>query len=554
MPRRSAYRLPCSVERRRLSDGSMSFTASKSLGYTHDGKRRRIRGQAADLPGAVARLVVLLTAASETTAAEDLTAAAVGQFGEGFRTRVAAETPSAAPVLLDALTTHLTRRQRDGHLSSLSHSRAVGLVQNHVAPHAIATQRLDEITSAGLRGFFDDLAAKRKSPDDPASPPLLGPTPRRSIHGFLAQVFAAAEDEGIVARSPMRHIERPAKPSVKSSGIGKKRGAVERTMRLMQDVPYATYLMLLPLALGLRTSERLGLVHDSFHLTSDALEMTIDAQLGRDNDYPARVPVKTENARRTLPLPLDLLPHIDALYLKRITATGKARVEFTADMLADAIATRDAGGYLRNASGAVTGSPLIDPHLFLYVGRDGAPVRAQRASSVWNKIRRTWASDEPGWVEHDFRHVARTILERERFPDATIAAWLGHAHGGTMTGTYGHVGRDELRAAGHALWTRFRRWPEPVADAATVDDLAAGVFLAFRHEFWRPSTDLDTITDTFYAIAPDGTTPATLAASDADALLRRRHGVTLEEIAYREAWLPDGHRWTPPHHLAHVRP
>lgn len=523
MPRSSSYRLPCGISTRRSSTGAVSFTAEVTIGYAP--QRRRVRRQARDLPGAVAALVAALRQQGHDARAEMLTTAAASQFGGGFYDRIEAATPATGPVLVEAVTEHLRRRHDAGHLQLASYRRGTGLVERYLRGHRLGSLRLSEITTADCAAFFDHLA---RLTDDDGSP-LLGPTPRRSLHGFLSQVFEAAEADGVIPRSPMRTVTRPKKPLAKASAVGRKPGIIPRAVTLAQSIDYDDFLMLLPLMLGLRTSERLGLQHRAFFFEQEQISLHITAQLDRET-YPAITEVlKTSAARRRIPLPMTLRPHLDALYLRRIL-DGLSRDEIDASIPVGS-------GQRRSASGAVI-SPMVSDHTTLYTNARGQPVRAQAATRHWAKVRDAHAPDESGWTEHDWRHIAAQILVGAGHSDLVIDGYLGHSTGSRIAGVYAEAGSSDLASAAATLWRSFIRWPEPVAAATphlpeTLTDLGIGTLPAL----WRPLSHTDMLLDDYRDAVPADADPA-----EVDAWLRATHGSSLLRLTYAEAWLPPAHR------------
>lgn len=530
MPRSSAYGLPCSIHHKTLSSGRKAFVARADIPASLTTSRRRIKAQGRDLPQAIARLIVNLRKANAQAVADELLDAACHQFGQGFTQRVDAATPANGPTVLETLHEHLRRRHGGGHLKLASYQRGLGLIDNHVDGEPIAKALLVAVTTEDLRAFFDHLATKT----NPDGTVMLGPTPRRSLHGFFNQIFTTAEEQGIITRSPMRGVERPKKPSVKRDGAARKPGAVQRIMQLVQhQLPYEDFLFVFPLVLGMRTSERLGLLHSAIEYQLDGIDVHITRQLDREN-YPELTSIlKTDAGYRSLPLNALARPHFDALHLRRaLERAHQGQIDESVPL--NGVAT---------AAGARQ-TMLFHNDVLLFENTKGQPVRQQSAGRQWSKLRAQFLADEPTFVEHDFRHIAATALVNDGFSDVVIDRYLGHSTQGRITHTYAHAGRDDLAKAANSLLATFSRWPQP--PDIQVEDLPE-LIRAFPRDthlssLWRSISKPELALGEY--VKHHRENPAEL-----DKRLRHLHGLGLLDLAYSEAYLPPEFRHVTDEHL-----
>lgn len=528
MPRPSAWSLPCTLTRRRTTTG-VAWLAEMTIASN---PRRRVRGQGPTAPIAVARLVVRLRARGLQDRAAVLTDAAVAQYGVGWLEQITAQTPHAGPPLHELLTAHVEARHRLGYLQEASRNRGLALVRNHVRSHEVGAMRLTELDPPTLRRLLADLLAAGST-----GPGITG---TRTLHGFLRQLCDQAVEDGRLTRSPMAGVALPAKPRPKTQTVGYGGGdsVLARAAALLADVSYDDYLLVLPLAMGLRTSERLGLTHASLAYRADGtVDVRIHAQLDREA-YPLIRPIlKTAAGHRTLAWPTCLRPHLDAIHLRRLllaVARGETNPDYAAR---DGIAAEalDAAGVLPSE---------VLPHGAALYARpsDGQPLRHQHASRTWARIRATHLPDETTWTEHNWRRVARTALAAAGVPDTTAEVYLGHSLD-SLGHVYTRPEREDLLAAAGVLADRWHRTPAPYTGPIPAD-LHGLLEVSSPATMWRPADDFDAAGVWYREAAAAGGAPA-----DLDAHLRHEWGIDIQLLWHQTAWWPQAWRAIPADHL-----
>ena len=472
MPRRSQYALPCAVERFRSSSGAVAFRASMDV--TRPGEdRRRVRAKGQSVGTAVARLVARLQSRGFTVEAEDLAAAAVAQFGPSFGERVASFQRSRLPTVSAAVEHNIDAALASGSRNAQTTERMRGLLRNHISTHALGSRHLDEVTRADLERFFDALASEVGEDGTPR----LGPSPRRSIHGLLSQVFAAALEAEEIARDPMVGVQRARKPRRPAAAqFAEHANAAATVADLARRMDYQDFLRQWPLFLGLRTSERLALQHKSFAPDREGVSLAreerttvlrVTQQLGRDAARSV-LPLKTDGSARDFTLPLLFFPHLDALYLRRAcqivaAAQADAAVGVKAGArLLDALASWEPSAPPVLSSHGSLVSPLFAPDSFLITASTGQPYRQQKANEMWARTVEAAGVSEH-IREHDLRHVAATFLARWNVSEATVASITGHAVSGrsTLSAVYTHATEEARTEALEWLACLYARPAEP---------------------------------------------------------------------------------------------
>lgn len=471
MPPRNRWGLPISLHKVRLKSGDTSWRAGMDVPprLEADGSTRRVRikAQAPNASQAVARLVLRLTDRGYLEHAERLREAAVVSLGAGFTDLLESNRISKLPLLGAAATAHIEARAREGAINEQTAERYRGLAKNHILVHPIARKHLDEITPEDLEAYFQQLADKQNEDGTQQ----LGATPRRSIHGVLSQVFAAAVADEKLLRSPLT-VGRAKKPRKGTGAVfAERHGAADFMTSLMRAVPYEVYLRQFPLFFGLRTSERLALQHSSFAverrgfpdvLRIPTVEMRVVQQLDRTAARNV-LPLKTDESPRTLPLPRIALPHLDALYLRRaIQIVEAAEKRGDKKFLKTLLNFAESKSQPTFSSHGSLVSPVFTQDTFLITSASGQPYRQQKANELWRDVCATYAPNEH-IREHDFRHVATSFLTERQFPEAVVASVTGHSlkARSTMVATYNHPSADQREDAMDWLACLYARPAEP---------------------------------------------------------------------------------------------
>lgn len=269
----------------------------------------------------------------------------------------------------------------------------------HVAGTPIGAMRLGEVRGSHVQAWATDRAR------------LLAPTTMGNLVGFVRSVFAAAADDRLIGRSPVpRRVALPRRDAVVQ--------VVPVTVAEVRAIaaqmpPRARAMVLVQAGLGVRVQELLALrVGDV-----DFLRRAVRVEDQLDPASRERLPLKTPESRRTVPLP-----------------------GMVAEALAEHIASFGHGG----------------PAGELFTMADGrTPWRYNRVRSMYAE-----AVAAAGVVEQDGTHFLRhhfaSVLLEAGESVVTVAARLGHATPALVLSTYGHLmpnGEDRTRRAIDAAWT-----------------------------------------------------------------------------------------------------
>lgn len=529
MPRSSEYDLPCSIHRRPLKNGGTSFVAKRRVSV--DGTTKRPEGQGRNIRDAVVSLVIKLRSLGAEWEAEELLEAAVDQYGQGVLKRLGKAAPSG-PQLLAAVYENQTARLHDGHIRPDSYDRNIGRIRNHLEDHPVAKKTLGEITTDDLRAYFRHLTNKKNT----QGKPLLGPTPKRSIHGILNQVLVAAVEEGTLDRNPLDPIKRPKKPTENRSAAAKRPEIVKAVRLASQALPYEQYLSWLPQMLGVRVSERLGFQHRAFTFLAQqsGVELHIQRQYNSDRKEFVEI-LKTGASYRSLGLPQAIRPHLDALYLRRV---------IQAHQLGQFDPRIELGISQPGSSGALR-TPYMQDETPVWLNARGEPLRRQTVQKQWEKLKAEYLPDDPDMVAHGFRHIAGRYLASQKFPTVTIDAYLGHATDKEVTSVYIEPDWADLAEAAAALVSHYLRWPEPLPmhkipkGLLGIEDDPIGSRVQLE-QLWR-SPD---IPEEARMVPHKGRMvhllPPNHSQVDPQRLDThlRHHGSSLVSLAYFEAWKP----------------
>lgn len=254
---------------------------------------------------------------------------------------------------------------------------------HHVLP-ALGDRPMSSVTRSQVLAVRRDAEQK------------LSPNTVRGIMALTASVFAAAVEDGLIAKSPCRGTVpvRPRRPKVEPL-------TVDQVNALVDAAPERYRAMVvLGAGCGLRVGEVLGLKAGRVRFL--ARELDVHEQLvllpGRP---PYLGPPKTRGSYRTVPLP-----------------------EVVAEALAEHLRTFPAG---------------LDDLVFR--SRTGGPVWPNTFNgSVWRPLTRR--AGLPGVRFHDLRHFTASALIRYGESVKTVAAVLGHSDETETLRTYSHLWPD----------------------------------------------------------------------------------------------------------------
>jgi integrase len=231
----------------------------------------------------------------------------------------------------------------------------------------------------------------------------LAPSTVAVVHQHLTAIFAAAVEDGLLAKSPCRGVRLPKveKPRVIPP-------TVETVARVTEAMP-ERYRALVTLAAGtgLRQGEALGLTWG--HVDLDAQVLRVEQQLVTTNGKaPYLAPPKTAASRRRVPLP---------------------------DVVAGALSEH------REAFPP-------GPEGLIFTDDLGRPIRRNGFGKLWRVSVRDAGVDSMKF--HDLRHFYASLLIRHGESVKVVQARLGHASAAETLDTYSHLwpdSEDRTRAA-----------------------------------------------------------------------------------------------------------
>lgn len=228
----------------------------------------------------------------------------------------------------------------------------------------------------------------------------LAPGTVETIYRHVSAAFAAAVDDGLIARSPCRTASGKAAVKLPRGDGGKLRRedvlSVAQVGALTEAIPprYRA-LVVLGAGCGLRQGEAFGLSADRV----DFLRRTVrvDRQLSLVTGPPVLAPPKTTSSNRTVPLPAQV---------------------------AEALAAHMAG--FEPTSGGL-----------LFSGSTGQPIRRNAWSAIWHPAVER-AGLPSGATFHDLRHHYASLLIDAGLSVVAVSRLLGHKDATTTLDTYSH--------------------------------------------------------------------------------------------------------------------
>jgi integrase len=217
----------------------------------------------------------------------------------------------------------------------------------------------------------------------------------------LSMLLRQAARRGHIPVNPMSQLERRERP--RHDDARRKRILTLPEMRsLLEHTNSATYRALFALLLtgGLRIGEALGLT--SANLDREHAQIRVEYQLGRDG---IRAPLKTEESRRSIDLPLDVM-----------------------DELAELV---DAS--TRRSSGSLDS--------FVFASRTGRALERKVVRAALRRASRAADLAKPYPTLHDLRHSHASMMIALGVPVVEVQHRLGHRTPDTTLRVYAHEWR-----------------------------------------------------------------------------------------------------------------
>lgn len=305
--------------------------------------------------------------------------------------------PAASPMLTlaDWMQTVIARAI---HLRPNSVRAYDQTVRLHLGP--LAGKRLKSITTRDALAFKDHLAASG-----------LGNSGARRAFRMVRSALAEAVEHGVVEFNPFARVANFSEVKADLAAPTPAEAHKLMTGRPLRSDRHRLALML-PIGLGLRPGETCALRWRDIDF--EAGTATISAQIDSTSRPLRRVPLKTDESRRTITIPADLLATLRAAHAAAADAAHKFGVEL--DELPILPARDGRGWYDPNAYSLLCARALAD------AGLEG------RA--------------------HALRHTHATALISAGVSPSMVQRRLGHSDIKMTLGTYAHaLPVDDARAA-----------------------------------------------------------------------------------------------------------
>jgi integrase len=257
------------------------------------------------------------------------------------------------------------------------------------ASTSFGRRRLDQITVDDVANFI--AAMRRKG--------LRGSTTLTALRP-LSKILAHAARRGAIPVNPCSQLERGERPRLDDQRP-KRILTLEEMQALIDNADCEHYRCLLELLLttGLRIGEALGLSVGDLDRRHSLIR--VEHQLGRDG---ARTPLKTEESRRAIDIPPQLMRR-----------------------LVNLIAERGA----RN-----------DPDAFVFASRNGSGLVRKVARGALQRAATTAGLTPPQPSLHDLRHSHASMLIALDVPVVDVQRRLGHRKPDTTLRVYAHQWKE----------------------------------------------------------------------------------------------------------------
>lgn len=281
-----------------------------------------------------------------------------------------------------------------------------GLVRLHIVP-ALGELELGKLTPSIIRRWHSRMIDVQS----------VGESTAAKAYRLLHAILATATVDELLARNPC---------VVKGAGT---EHAPERPVISVADVwafadivaPRFRTLVLMAAFLGLRRGELFGLTRSRIDLLHNTVTVVDQRQQLKDGTVFTGKP-KTEAGRRTISIPVQLIPEIEA-HLAHFAQPG--------------------------------------PDGLVFCGERGGPLRNHVWQAKWAKARAQMGMPELHF--HDLRHVANTLTAASGASTKELMHRMGHASPEAAL-RYQHATRDRDAAIAAVLGTLLDRQPATVVE------------------------------------------------------------------------------------------
>jgi integrase len=289
-------------------------------------------------------------------------------------------------------------------------------LREHLIPY-FGRRRLDQISVDDVANFIAAMGRKG----------LRGSTTLTALRP-LSKILAHAARRGAIPVNPCSQLERGERPRLDDQRP-KRILALDEMQAVIASADSEQYRCLLELLItaGLRIGEALGLTVGDLDRKHSLIR--VEYQLGRDGN---RTPLKTEESRRAIDIPPQLMRRLVALVSERGALGNPAALVF---------ASRNGSGLVRKVA-------------------RGALQRAAKAAKL----------APPAPSLHDLRHSHASMLIALDVPVVDVQRRLGHRKPDTTLRVYAHQWKErEARRSqiGQQLGQLFDRGRELTAPQTT---------------------------------------------------------------------------------------
>jgi integrase len=289
-------------------------------------------------------------------------------------------------------------------------------LREHLIPY-FGRRRLDQITVDDVAAFI--AAMRRKG--------LRGSTTLTALRP-LSKILAHAARRGAIPVNPCSQLERGERPKLDDQRP-KRILALDEMQAVIASADSDQYRCLLELLItaGLRIGEALGLAVCDLDRKHSLIR--VEYQLGRDGD---RTPLKTEESRRAIDIPSQLMRRLVTLVAER--------------------------------------HALDNPAAFVFASRSGSGLERKVAREALKRAVKTAGLAAPEPSLHDLRHSHASMLIALDVPVVDVQRRLGHRKPDTTLRVYAHQWKErEARRSqvGQQLGQLFERRRELTAPTVT---------------------------------------------------------------------------------------
>lgn len=278
------------------------------------------------------------------------------------------------------------------------------LVHLHVRPR-FGQEKLQSIVTSAVSEFYGDLLTGKRPNGGEARP--LAPRTIGHIHRLLVNIFAVAQDDGLITMNPARKAKRPKIDVDENEHIEMpilNEAQIREVLSKLRGRPMFM-IAVLGVATGMRRGEMLALRWRDVDLEGAVLD--VRRSLEQTKEGLRFKPPKSAHGRREISLPANLIAEL---------RTHKAA------QLAQRMAL---------------GLGKMPEHALVFCKPDGSELAPDAVSDDWRRHVRTLKL--PTVSLHALRHTHASQLIAKGIDVLTISRRLGHAKPSVTLDVYSHL-------------------------------------------------------------------------------------------------------------------